>query len=579
MLRVVRILIALSSIALISACGGGGGGGGTPSATTDNTTDDGTSAITYGSSQESITGQFVDAPVIGLNYKTSDTMTKEDDWSTAAMKFTSENGTFSCELGTNIQFSVGEIVMGETGCKEVITPVDLVDNGTTDSADAQAMTLFLMALDSDLSDSNITIPESVRQKSVHPLEYYSDVYDAINQLTSDYVTPVTIPTLYQAKLHLENSIANRDQANYNYFDGQWENCTGGPKPSWQGAWEGATQYDGVELQKEWHRETENGIDIFYYTITNPNDCAITADIVFGGGYVMEYPVNSPNVYGELPNDDGVYPNESLPREWTLEAGESFTVKLWKQDRRPFDKKLNQSGQYEYPDQDCRLYYTPNANINRVEMDPTCSGATTNSTCEYGNENLTGVTCYRGTRIVSESLQLESYSDFCLDSAGRLHGLAKQTLTDLDTVIGDQFDIELYEHGCPVGRYEYGEVLTMYGDQKGERIGFRWDVGLMGVSYSEVISSTCDSDAIASLELDTRHYYNLHEEGLSFDEPWYYNNQTWVYTDTVPFYSYPYGSDDMYEFFDSVEQVSAPPKADVGPPWEIGLDSSCVLPPK
>lgn len=80
---------------LVSACGGGGG------------------------RSRALTGQFVDSPVAGLSYKTP-----------TRSGVTDADGRFEYRAGENVEFSLGNTVLGEADGKARITPFDLVSLDT-----------------------------------------------------------------------------------------------------------------------------------------------------------------------------------------------------------------------------------------------------------------------------------------------------------------------------------------------------------------------------------------------------------------------------------------------------------------
>ena len=102
----------------------------------------------------SIRGQFKDANVEGLEYRTSGGRTGVTD----------SEGMFDCEEGGTVTFSVGGVEIGTSDCKLIVTPVDLVPGGSLDSAEVKNIVRFLLVLDEDADRSNgIKISESVRQ--------------------------------------------------------------------------------------------------------------------------------------------------------------------------------------------------------------------------------------------------------------------------------------------------------------------------------------------------------------------------------------------------------------------------------
>ena len=103
---------------------------------------------------DGIMGQFKDANVEGLEYRTSGGRTGVTD----------SEGMFICEEDGTVTFSIGGVEIGTSDCKLVVTPVDLVPGGSLDSAEVKNIVRFLLVVDEDADRSNgIKISESVRQ--------------------------------------------------------------------------------------------------------------------------------------------------------------------------------------------------------------------------------------------------------------------------------------------------------------------------------------------------------------------------------------------------------------------------------
>ena len=101
---------------------------------------------------EALTGQFKDVNVEGLAYVSG-----------KQRGITGSNGTFTCKKSDPVTFSVGGAEIGTSDCKEIVTPVDVVTDGTSDSIEVKNIVKFLLVLDKNQDPSNgIYIPESVR---------------------------------------------------------------------------------------------------------------------------------------------------------------------------------------------------------------------------------------------------------------------------------------------------------------------------------------------------------------------------------------------------------------------------------
>lgn len=87
---------------------------------------------------ESLRGQFVDSPVAGLTY------TRGGD-----QKLTDKNGHFSYQRGDLLSFSVGGLALGSVAGADVLTPVDLVEDGSMQTPAVINISRLLQSLDQD----------------------------------------------------------------------------------------------------------------------------------------------------------------------------------------------------------------------------------------------------------------------------------------------------------------------------------------------------------------------------------------------------------------------------------------------
>ena len=137
-----------------SGCGGGSSDGTVPGPSTGPSPEPTTPPVIPEPPAGGIMGQFKDANVEGLEYRTSGGHTGVTD----------SDGMFICEEDGTVTFSVGGVEIGTSDCKLVVTPVDLVPGGSLDSAEVKNIVRFLLVLDEDADRSNgIKISESVRQ--------------------------------------------------------------------------------------------------------------------------------------------------------------------------------------------------------------------------------------------------------------------------------------------------------------------------------------------------------------------------------------------------------------------------------
>lgn len=113
-------------------------------------------------------GQFKDANVAGLSYVSG-----------GQSGVTDSEGRFTYEVGETVMFSVGDVTLGETEGKSVVTPVDLVEQGSSSSKPVVNMTRLLTSLDQDADLSNgIAISQDIQtQAEDWTLEINSDDFD------------------------------------------------------------------------------------------------------------------------------------------------------------------------------------------------------------------------------------------------------------------------------------------------------------------------------------------------------------------------------------------------------------------
>lgn len=128
----------LLSLLLLVSCGGGGGG------------------VSSVAQAPSLIGVFLDSPVAGLGYETG-----------SGQGITDAAGQFSYHEGEMIRFFVGDIELGQTMARPLVTPMHLVDGAGTDEYPmATNMLVFLQTLDADGEPANgIQITAPMRQEA------------------------------------------------------------------------------------------------------------------------------------------------------------------------------------------------------------------------------------------------------------------------------------------------------------------------------------------------------------------------------------------------------------------------------
>jgi hypothetical protein len=158
-------------------------------------------------------GQFIDAPVQGLSYRSG-----------RVSGVTGPEGEFQYEDGRKVHFSIGDVQLGEAAAgKALMTPVDLVPGGSIDSTAVINIARFLQSLDAVPGDDRITVPAAVRAAAVQSddalyaaiqhLDFADDTAftnaaaQLVATLTSGYPFTSVLVDAPQARTHLLQSLA------------------------------------------------------------------------------------------------------------------------------------------------------------------------------------------------------------------------------------------------------------------------------------------------------------------------------------------------------------------------------------
>ena len=181
----MRVVLSFFVILLfVIGCGGGGGnetpGDRQPAAPT-------------------AVGQFKDANVAGLSYVSG-----------GERGVTDSQGRFTYEIGETVTFSVGNVALGETEGKSLITPVDLIEQGSSRSKPVVNIARLLISLDQDAEPSNgIAISQDVQMRAEDwTLEINSNNFDQELEsirpgLEEEYENFSDFPEETSARDHLE----------------------------------------------------------------------------------------------------------------------------------------------------------------------------------------------------------------------------------------------------------------------------------------------------------------------------------------------------------------------------------------
>lgn len=169
----------------LAGCGGSGGGDDSP---------------TTGSTA---TGYFKDNNVSGLTYTSGE-----------QSGVTDANGRFIYEVGQPVSFSIGGVTIGSGAGKTVMTPVDLVSGGSSNTTAVQNIVRFLIMLDEDGDlDNGISITASVQETAADWSQVDFSTSDLENEISSIMADATTadggshmLPTATTAQYHLEETM-------------------------------------------------------------------------------------------------------------------------------------------------------------------------------------------------------------------------------------------------------------------------------------------------------------------------------------------------------------------------------------
>ncbi len=138
-------------------------------------------------------GKFIDSPVVGLDYET-DTLTGR----------TNIGGEFRYEEGESITFSIGDIKLGPTVARNIVTPLNIAGTNNTNDIEVVNILRLLQTLDDDNDPSNgIEITQAIHLAAKNiSLNFNSDSFES---------DPTTQEFLKLA-LNNENQLISSEQA-------------------------------------------------------------------------------------------------------------------------------------------------------------------------------------------------------------------------------------------------------------------------------------------------------------------------------------------------------------------------------
>lgn len=182
-----KLSLAAAVSLVLAGCGGGGG-------SSASSNDDG------GTTTQS--GQFKDSNVQGLTY----TIDGESS-------LTAADGSFDYASGDSITFSIGNVELGTVTGDEIITLVQLIQNGATSQNAVINRARLLQYLDANQDTSDgISIPAALRDAAASwSISDFSDnaTFDndiaAIQGDVEDAIAGASVPTAAEAQAHIEQT--------------------------------------------------------------------------------------------------------------------------------------------------------------------------------------------------------------------------------------------------------------------------------------------------------------------------------------------------------------------------------------
>ena len=180
-----RILASLLGSAALVACGGGVDGG--------------------GGNGDAAVGVFVDGAVAGLLYVGPN-----------HLGITNDDGEYDYEPGDEVLFFLGDLLLGRTEGRGVVTPIDLFDDVEPGDNKVLNVVRLLMSLDEDGDpDNGIDVRDVETDESHADIDFDQSEADFANDaLVSNLVTNEghdgSLPTAAEAEMHFEGSLETND---------------------------------------------------------------------------------------------------------------------------------------------------------------------------------------------------------------------------------------------------------------------------------------------------------------------------------------------------------------------------------
>lgn len=147
--------------------------------------------------------------------------------------FTTRNGSFNYRNGETVQFYVGDILLGSTAAKSLVTPVSLVQNAKNPDALSNLLR-FLQTVDSDISPANgIQISNHVHKsaknlkvdfdKAMRSFQVQSSLVKLMGIATNSPTLPDAVKALTDFRMSLLNAYdTNSDKTVLNLMNTKWK---------------------------------------------------------------------------------------------------------------------------------------------------------------------------------------------------------------------------------------------------------------------------------------------------------------------------------------------------------------------
>ena len=227
------------------------------------------------------TGQFVDDPVAGLTYECSS--------GTAGV--TDANGWYTCAVGDNVTFSIGNVLIGTVTAESgIVTPYDFFP---ADQESAINLARLLQSVDTDSSDDIITLDTALVALLDASTDFTSPTFEA--DVEADL--GITLVSAEDAQTQLNETIVSLgeevpDGANIPVADaGVDQNVHNGDVVTLDGSQ--SSDADGDSLSYAWSITSKPGTSsatLSSATVVNPT---FTADV--SGVYTVQLIVNDGSV--------------------------------------------------------------------------------------------------------------------------------------------------------------------------------------------------------------------------------------------------------------------------------------------